>query len=459
MCYWQINKDSVDLLLERIIINTSVTLSSKSDQSKSSIGDEMYELETRLFPICRSITGDGVRQTFDELKKIIPIQTYEVPSGSKAFDWEIPPEWNIKDAYIKDKSGVKIVDFQKNNLHVVGYSTPFKGEIPLTELKEHLYSLPDQPDLIPYITSYYSRRWGFCLTHNQLQTLKDDVYEVNIDSTLEPGFLTYGDLLIKGKSEKEIVISTYICHPSMANNELSGPVIATYLAKQLLNKTALQYSYRFIFVPETIGSIVYLSKHLESLRKKTIAGYVITCAGDNNPFSYLFTPGGEELVDRATIHVLKNSDVQYKTYDFLTRGSDERQYCSPGVNLPFGSLMRSKYTEYPEYHTSGDDLNFVSPEGLAGSLEMYQRCFEVLESNVVYQVTVCCEPQLGKRGLYPTLSTKESTLKVRTMTNFIAFCNGKRDLIEIAERINKPIWELFPIVDKLLKNGLIKKIR
>jgi len=417
----------------------------------------MYELACQLFPICRSITGDGVRQTLTEIKKIIPVHTYEVPSGSKAFDWEVPPEWNIKDAYIKDKTGKRIVDFRKSNLHVVGYSTPFNGELTLSELKDHLYTLPEQPDLIPYITSYYSRRWGFCLSHNQLQTLKDEIYEVNIDSTLKPGFLTYGDLLIKGESEKEIVLSTYICHPSMANNELSGPVIATFLARQLLKKKNLRYSYRFIFVPETIGSIVYLSKHLEHLKKNTIAGYVITCAGDNGPFSYLSTPDGGELVDRATIHVLKNSGVEFKTFDFLTRGSDERQYCSPRVNLPFGSLMRSKYGEYPQYHTSGDDLSFISPEGLASSFDMYNRCFETLEGNCIYRVTVCCEPQLGKRGLYPTLSTKESTYIVRTMTNFLAFCDGKRDLIEIAERINTPIWDLFPIIDRLLENGLIEK--
>jgi aminopeptidase-like protein len=435
---------------------------SQQEQTKKATNDtgvQMYRLAERLFPICRSLTRNGVRETFSILKEIIPIRTHEVPSGTKAFDWEVPPEWNINDACIKNSRGERIVDFNDSNLHVVGYSTPFEGTLSREELDKPLHSLPDQPDLIPYITSYYSRYWGFCLPHKQRQSLPEDTYEVRIDSTLEAGSLTYGDLLIKGSSNEEILISTYVCHPSMANNELSGPVIATYLAKQLIETTNLRYSYRFVFVPETIGSIVYLSRHLDEMRKKVVAGYVITCAGDDGPFSYLYSPGGPQLVDRVTMHVLENSDVQIKTYDFLERGSDERQYCSPGVDLPVGSLMRSKYGEYPQYHTSGDDLSFISAEGLAGTLQMYRRCLEALERNAIYRTTVPCEPQLGKRGLYPSLSTKESGLIVRTMMNLLAFCNGEHDLIGIAERIGAPVWELFPIVEKMSQHDLLERIQ
>ncbi len=420
-------------------------------------GEEMYSLARRLFPICRSLTGDGVRETLSILREIIPIETHEVPSGTQAFDWEIPPEWNIRDAYIKDDTGKRVVDFAESNLHVVGYSIPFEGRLSLQELNEHLYSLPEQPDLIPYITSYYSPRWGFCLTHRQRETLAEGTYEVCVDSTLEPGSLTYADLLIKGSSDRQILISTYVCHPSMANNELSGPIVATFLARQLLELKNLRYSYRFVFAPETIGSIVYLSKHLEELREKVIAGYVVTCAGDPGPFSYLQTPNGDSLVDKVTKHVLENSGEEYMLYDFLTRGSDERQYCSPGVNLPIGSLMRTKYGEYP-YHTSGDNLSFVTAGGLAGSLALYGRCLETIEQNATYRVTVCGEPQLSKRGLYPTLSTKESGKLVRRMMNLLAFSDGSRDLLSVAERIGEPVWELFPIVDRMLEHDLLERV-
>lgn len=427
-------------------------------QIKAAPGEAMYDLATSLFSICRSLTGRGVRETLSIIKKSIPLEICEVPSGTKAFDWEVPLEWNINDAYIKDESGRRVVDFKESNLHVVGYSVPFEGRLTRKELEKHLYSLPDQPDLIPYITSYYSRRWGFCLTHRQRQSLRDAFYDVCIDATLEPGSLTYGDLLIRGSSDKEILISTYVCHPSMANNELSGPVLATFLAKHLLEAGNLRYSYRFVFVPETLGSIVYLSRHLEELKERVIAGYVITCAGDNAPFSYLYSRSGQELVDRITLHVLDKSGVEYKTYDFLERGSDERQYCSPGIDLPVGSLMRSKYGEYPEYHTSGDDLSFISTEGLASTFDMYCRCIYALEHNAVYRQTVLCEPQLGKRGLYPLLSTKESGRMVRTMMNLLAFCDGNKDLVGIAERIGVPIWEVGKIVENLLKHDLLERI-
>jgi len=419
------------------------------------IGKEMYRLMERLFPICRSITGNGVRETLKILREYIPIKNVEITTGTKVLDWEIPNEWNINDAYIKTSNGDKIVDFNKNNLHVLGYSEPFEGKVKLEELKNHIYTLPDQPDLIPYITSYYQRRWGFCLSEDQFKTLKNGMYEIKIDSTLEPGNLTYADLIIKGKSKKEILISTYICHPSLANNELSGPVISTFLAKYLLENNDNYYSYRFVFAPETIGTITYLSKHLEDLKRNVIAGYVLTCIGDSGPFSYLQSRKENTLVDRVTMHVLKHTEKEYKLYDYLARGSDERQYCSPGIDLPVGSLMRTKYGEYPEYHTSGDNMDIISADELDKSLEKLKLCIDIIENNRIYKSTVLGEPQLGKRGLYSTISTKTSSLNVKTMMNILAFCDGHHDLLWIAEKIGKPIMELFPIVETLFQNDLL----
>jgi aminopeptidase-like protein len=423
------------------------------------IGKEMYSLMERLFPICRSITGNGVRETLKIIREYIPINNVEITTGTKVLDWEIPNEWNINDAYIKTSNGDKIVDFNKNNLHVLGYSEPFEGKVKLEELKNHIYTLPDQPDLIPYVTSYYKRRWGFCLSEDQFKTLKNDMYEIKIDSALEPGNLTYADLIIKGKSEKEILISTYICHPSLANNELSGPVISTFLAKYLLDNNDNYYSYRFVFAPETIGTITYLSKNLEDLKRNMIAGYVLTCIGDSGPFSYLQSKNENTLVDRVTMHVLKHTEKEYKIYDYLARGSDERQYCSPGIDLPVGSLMRTKYGEYPEYHTSGDNMDIISSDELDKSLDKLKLCINIIENNRIYKSTVLGEPQLGKRGLYPTISTKTSSLNVKTMMNILAFCDGRHDLLWIAEKINEPIMVLVPIIKKLLKNKLLEIIR
>jgi len=422
------------------------------------IGSEMYNLMERLFPICRSITGDGVRETLNILKEFIPIDIKEVPSGTKVFDWEIPNEWNIIDAYIKDETGKRVIDFNKSNLHVVNYSIPFEGKLTLNELKKHLYTLPDQPDLIPYVTSYYEKRWGFCLTQNQYDALEDTVYEVKIDATLKPGSLTYADVVIPGESEKEILLSTYICHPSMANNELSGPVVSTYLAKYFFEKGDNYYTYRFVFVPETIGVITYLSNHLDDLKKHVIAGYVITCIGDSGPFSYLQSRQEDTLVDRATIHVLKNSGSEYNLYNYLSRGSDERQYCAPGVDLPVGSLMRTKYYEYPEYHTSGDNLDIIEPNELLRSFEMYKKCVKAIEMNRIYKTTVKGEPQLGKRGLYPTIGTKTANLNVNSMMNLLAYCDGQNDLLWIAEKINEPVSILMPIIKVLIEKGLLKEV-
>jgi aminopeptidase-like protein len=397
-----------------------------------------------------------VRKSLTLIQEQIPIQIHEIASGTPCFDWHVPNEWNIKDAYIKDPQGKRVVDFQKNNLHVVGYSTRVYATMSLKELEPHLYTLPKQADAIPYITSYYKPHWGFCLSQKQKESLGDVPYEVVIDSHLAPGVLNYADLLIPGKSRKEILISTYICHPSIANNELSGPVVATFLAKALLQKKDLYYSVRFVFVPETIGSIVYLSRHVEALKKNVVAGYVVTCVGDPGQFSYLTSRSEDSLTDRMTQHVLKQAG-SFKLYSYLERGSDERQYCAPGIDLPIGSLMRSKYATYPEYHTSLDNLDFVKPHALYETLQMYLKCHDALDKNHVYKVEQLCEPQMGKRGLYPQLSTKDSADQVRLMMNLLAYCDGEHDLLWIAEKLNCSIDALIPIASLLESHNLITK--
>jgi aminopeptidase-like protein len=424
----------------------------------SEIGQAMYDLAVELFPINRSLTGEGVRQTFAILRDHLPkLSLHEVPSGTPAFDWNVPPEWVIRQANLVDPDGNKTLDFKDNNLHVVGYSTPVDKKLTLDELQEHLYSLPDQPDAIPYITSYYKERWGFCLSHDQRQALKPGEYHAVIDSELKNGSLTYGEWILPGESEQEIFISTYICHPSMANNELSGPVVATHLAKWIRSEPR-RYTYRVIFVPETIGSIVYLSRNLEEMQRKIVAGFNLTCIGDDRVYSYLESRGENTLADRAAQHVLGHMHPDYIHYSYLERGSDERQYCSPGVDLPVASVMRSKYGEYPEYHTSLDNLDLISPQGLAGGYEVMRTILECLEANRLLRVTVSCEPQLGKRGLYPTVSTKQSGAMVRDMMNLIAYSDGKRDLLEVAEKIKVPMWELIPIAERLEAEGLLEEV-
>ena len=418
--------------------------------------DQIYELCCNLFPINRSITGEGIRKSLGILKKELPnLKIHEIPSGTECFDWVIPDEWNIRDAYIVDPSGKKIVDFKKNNLHVVGYSEPVDDVLTLDELSKKLYSLPEQPDAIPYITSYYKRDWGFCISDNEKRKLKDGKYKVFIDSKFTKGVMNYAELLIKGKSDDEVFFSTYICHPSMANNELSGPALTTYLAKYIQSLENKRNSYRLVFIPETIGSVAYLSKHINTLKERVIAGFNITCVGDNNNFSYLPSRNGNTLSDRVALHVLDHLELDYKKYSFLDRGSDERQYCYPGVDLPIASIMRSKYGTYDEYHTSLDDLNFISSEGLNGSYDTYIKVIECLEQNVRYKNKLLCEPQLSKRGLYPSLSTKESNQHVETMMNLLTYFDGDTDLLLIAEKLDKPIWELTQIVKILKEHDLI----
>ena len=423
-------------------------------------GKQMYRLTEELFPICRSITGDGVRQTLKIIKKHLhELNIYEIPTGEQCFDWTIPQEWNIKNAYIEDEEGKKIVDFNENNLHIVNYSIPVNKKLNLEELSKHLYSLPEQPDAIPYVTSYYNEAWGFCISENQRKNLNEGVYTVNIDSSLEDGGMTYADLLIKGKTDKEILISTYTCHPSMANNETSGPVLATFLAKWILNLTNRYYSYRIIFVPETIGAVAYLSKNLDEMKAKTIAGFVLTCVGDDRSYSYMPSRSGDLLADKVALHVLNKKIKKYKEYSFLDRGSDERQYCAPGVDLPVCSIMRSKYGEYPEYHTSLDNLNLVSSDGFQGSFDAHIDMLKILESNNKYMATCLGEPQLGKRNLRQTSGAgKGLAPNFLNISHFLAYADGNLDLIDIANILDIYALDLLPIVNKLLENDLIKSV-
>lgn len=410
----------------------------------------MYALAGRLFPICRSITGEGFRKSLNILCEEVPdIKVYEVPSGTPVFDWVVPKEWNIRGGGIYRCNGEKVIDFEDSNLHIIGYSAPIHDIVSREKLLEHIHTQPDQPDLIPYITSYYKERWGFCMSENQKKTLTDEKYRVEIDSSFKDGSLTYGDLLIPGESEKEILITTYLCHPSMANNELSGPAVIVELMKYVQQLANRRYSYRFVINPETIGSITYLSRNLETLQKNVVAGFVLSCVGDDRTYSYIESKHGFTLADRVLQNVLRFHYPNYKHYSFLKRGSDERQYNSAGVDLPVCGFCRSKYEEYPEYHTSADNMELISPEGLLGAYEVMEKVINTLENNYHFRMNCVCEPQLGKRGLYPTISQKGTYGAVKTLTNFIAYADGRSDLIDISNIINVPTTELITIKEKL----------
>ena len=425
---------------------------------KRMIGNEIYSFAEKLWPLNRSITGEGVRQTLSIIRNdyLPELIIKEVSTGQKVFDWEVPKEWKINDAYIIDPSGKKICDFKLNNLHLVNYSSPVEIEMTLSELNEHLYSLPDQPNAIPYITSYYCERWGFCLKHEDRVLLKDGIYKVFIDSELFNGVLNYGELFIKGATDKEIFISTYVCHPSMANNELSGPTVTTFLAKWINSLKKREYSYRIIFIPETIGSITYLSKNLKELKRKVVAGYNISCVGDNRCYSYIPSRLGNTISDIVAKHVLKWVDPSYISYTWSDRGSDERQYCAPGIDLPIASVIRTKYGAYKEYHTSLDTLgNVVTPEGLQGGYNVLKLCLEAIENNFYPEATVLGEPQLGRRGLYSTLGTKNIEKQSKLIIDVLTWSDRNHSLIEIAENCKVPIWELYPIILILKEHSLI----
>jgi aminopeptidase-like protein len=419
--------------------------------------NSLFNLCERLWPINRSLTGEGVRQTLSIIRELLPeLKIHEVPSGANFFDWTVPKEWKVDSAYIIAPDGKKICDFRDNNLHIVGYSIPVHGEFTLQELNQNLYSIPSQPDAIPYVTSYYQESWGFCLPHTQREKLSEGIYKVHINSELFDGSLTYGDLVIPGESDEEILISTYVCHPSMANNELSGPAVATHLAREILDKKTNFYTYRFIFIPETIGSVIYIAKNFEKLREKVVAGFNLTCIGDNRKYSFLPSRDGNTISDRVAKHVLNALDSSYEIFDWSERGSDERQFCAPGVDLPIASIMRSKYGSYPEYHTSLDKLgSVVTPEGLLGGFEAVRLALEALENNTFPRVTVLGEPQLGKRGMYPNTSMKSSTDGVKILMELLTWSDGDHSLLEIADKCGVPIWDLYPLVKQLSAVDLI----
>ncbi len=422
------------------------------------IGYEMHKWASDLFPICRSITGDGTRETLSYIKKLLPdLKTYEVPSGTKAFDWSVPDEWNIHDTYVEDEKGHRVIDFKKNNLHVVNYSEPVDVTLSLDELDKHLYSLPKQPDAVPYVTSYYKRRWGFCLTHKQRSSLKPQKYHAVIKSRLGSGSLTYGELILPGREEKEVLISTYICHPSLANNELSGPVVAVALAIWLSNLKERRYTYRIVFIPETIGSIVYLSRNLNIMKKNTVAGFVVTCVENDRDYSFLQSPWGYTLADRIARHALKHHAPNHKECFFWEYGgSDEQQYCSPNVGLPVVSIMLSRPGTYPEYHTSLDDLSFITPSGLEGGYEVLKKCIILLENNYYYRVPFPCEPHMSKRGLNLQTSLKE--LKdPYALTLLLNYLDGKHDLLEVCYNIGHSLIDCVTLIRKLLEEKLLVK--
>lgn len=413
----------------------------------------------RLWPICRSITGNGLRTSFRILQEIIPLELEEVPTGTEVFDWKVPREWNINDAYIITPEGEKIAAFKVNNLHVVNYSTPIDREMTWEELEPHLHTLPDQPTAIPYITSYYKEHWGFCLAHEQYEQLsKTGAYKVHIDSSLEAGSLTYGHLYLPGESKEEVMFSSYLCHPSMANNELSGPLVLAFLYQQIKALPNRKYSYRFVLAPETIGVIAFLSKFGDDLLTHLKAGYVLTCCGDDAPFTYKHSKREDTLADKAAMHVLKYRGNDFKSRPFAIGGSDERQYCSPGFNLPVGSLMRTPYKDYKEYHTSLDDKSFISFSALAGTVEMYTNIVKTIELNEQYTGEVQhCEPFLSKRDLYPSIGAwvdkKGFPLK---LLHFLSYADGIMDLIDIAEKQGLCALDYAEVIDVARNAGLIK---
>ncbi|EAL3789243.1 DUF4910 domain-containing protein [Campylobacter coli] len=427
-------------------------------QDFSQTGKAMYELACELFPIPRSITGQGFRDSLEILNKTLGggiLKFHSIKSGTKVFDWIVPDEWNVKEAYIITPEGEKICDFKKHNLHLLNYSEAIDQEIELEELQDHLYSIEEMPDAIPYVTSYYKRRWGFCLTHNERKKLKKGKYKVYINAKHdENGILDYADFILPStqNSKDEILISTYLCHPSMANNELSGPVVAIFLAKWLLSLKERKYNYRFVIIPETIGSIVYLSKHLEHLKKYVKAGFVLSCLGDDHAYSLIHTPKENTLSDKVALHTLKNKE-NFKAFSFLDRGSDERQYNAPLVNLGIVGVCRTRYGDYDGYHNSKDDLNFISEKGLMGGLSSMQEMILNLEINAVYKNTIVCEPNLGKRGLYHTLSTAND---IPLACNFLAYCDGENDIIDIANILNMQAYEFKELLEKIKFYGLVK---
>ena len=422
------------------------------------IGEQMYGLVKDLYPICRSITGNGVRETLERISQEIPVTVHEVPSGTPVFDWTVPREWNIDDAYIITPTGEKIAEFRKHNLHVLNYSVPVNKKVMLDELKQHLFTLPDHPDWIPYRTSYYKDAWGFCISHNEFQSLPEGEYEVFIDATLEPGHLTYGELFIQGETNEEVLFSCHVCHPSLCNDNLSGIALATHLADYLGNRQS-RYSYRFLFIPGTIGSITWLALNEEKIRNIK-HGFVVTCVGDGGPFSYKKSRRGSAEIDRAVLNVLGHSCKNFREIDFYPYGYDERQYCSPGFNLAVGSLSRSSHGQFPEYHTSADNLELVKPQYLKESFETFIDVIDVIENNRTYiNLNPKCEPQLGRRGLYSNVGAPAgSRVKEMALLWVLNLSDGQHDLLAIAERSGEAFYDIKNAAQALLSCGLLKQV-
>jgi aminopeptidase-like protein len=420
-------------------------------------GQFAHDLARRLFPITRSITGNGVRETLAIIQEVLPdLVIHEVPSGTQVFDWQVPDEWNIRGARLTGPDGEVIADLADCNLHVVGYSIPVDQKLSLEELQQHLHSIPEQPNAIPYMTSYYNRTWGFCLAHEQREQLKVGTYHAVIDSTLEPGSLTYGELIMPGESDDEVFISTYVCHPSMANNELSGPVVTAALARWLKGLPQRHYTYRLVWTVETIGALTYAARNLQALKDSVVAGFQLTCIGDERAYTYLASRNGTQRIDRIAKRVLSTRD-NVRHYSYLARGSDERHYGAPGIDLPFISLMRSRYADYPEYHTSLDDLDhLVTPTGLQGGIDMVRDCITTLENEPVLVATQLGEPQLGRRGLYHLIMGKSIQDEVMLRTDILAYADGHHSIADMSELFDVPVDTLKVMVQELVDHDLIR---
>jgi aminopeptidase-like protein len=422
------------------------------------VGKSMHEFMAELYPICRSITGEGARKTLRMIQKRTPLEIHEVPTGTQVFDWTVPMEWNIVDAYIKNQTGNLIVDFKASNLHVMSYSTPVRKRMMLDELRPHLFTLPDHPERIPYRTSYYKESWGFCLSHNQLLAMPEAEYEVCIDSTLKAGHLTYGECFLKGERTDEILISCHTCHPSLCNDNLSGIAVATFLS-QMLSSQSLRYSYRFLFIPGTIGSIAWLAMH-EAVLHNITHGFVVTGVGDAGRFTYKKSRQGSAEIDRAFQHVLQHSQQQHDIIDFFPYGYDERQYCSPGFNLPIGCFMRTPHGQYSEYHTSADNLDFVRPQYLAESLIQCLSVLHVIEHNKTYlNQNPKCEPQLGRRGLYRAIAgQQEGNQGELALLWVLNLSDGSHTLLDIATRSGLRFALIKTAADALHDSGLLREM-
>jgi aminopeptidase-like protein len=428
-----------------------------SADAYAAAGERMYALAELLYPICRSITGEGLRQTLRHLANEIPLQLCEVPSGTQVFDWIVPKEWNIRAAHLKNSCGDTLVDFQWHNLHVLNYSTPVRARMSLAELRPHLFSLPDHPDWIPYRTSYYRENWGFCLPHRQLAALPEDDYEVLIDSSLTEGALSYGECVLPGQTTEEVLLFAHCCHPSLANDNLSGMAIAVELAR-ILAAEPRRYTYRLVFAPGTIGCITWLATHADML-DRVRHGLVLAVAGDAGPLSYKKTRFETATIDRAAMHVLKHRPGS-QILEFLPYGYDERQFATPGINLPVGRLTRSPNGAYPQYHTSADNLALIAPRYLADSLDACLTILNVVEHDAVYQnMAPMCEPQLGRRGLYRAtggqVSAGERELALLWVLNR---ATGSDSLLDIADKANLPFEAIWQAAMDLERVELIKKV-